>query len=303
MSENLAATVEAVRTFNRSYTPRIGVLDDSFLGTGQSLGAARLMFEIGVEGASVLELRRRLQLDSGYVSRLLRRLEASGAATVEPDPADRRRRIARLTARGRRMLRTLDDRSEQVATRLVAPLSPRQRDELADALAKAERLVRLATIRFEVVDAATSAAQDAVGAYFAEIDARFANGFDPGDALTADVAAYAPAAGGAFVLARSDDQVVACGGLMRVDARTVEIKRMWVHTDWRGGGLGRRMLSSLEEQAAQLGYRRAVLDTNGALVEAIRMYEQSGYTPTERYNDNPYAERWFEKRLRRRRPG
>ncbi len=90
---------------------------------------------------------------------------------------------------------------------------------------------------------------------------------------------------------------MAYGGVQRLSADTGEIKRMWVADDWRGAGLGSRMLRELEALAARLGHTRIVLDTNGTLLEAIAMYERSGYTEIGRYNDNPYAERWFEKAL------
>src|ERR1700749_1190127 len=85
-----------VRRFNRSYTQRIGALEDSFLGTGLPLPAIRLMFEIGSEPGTVRDLRARLGLDSGYLSRLLRRLESDGLVEVTPDLKDRRRRVATL---------------------------------------------------------------------------------------------------------------------------------------------------------------------------------------------------------------
>ena len=72
---------------------------------------------------------------------------------------------------------------------------------------------------------------------------------------------------------------------------------MWVADDWRGAGLGSRMLRELEALAARLGHTRIVLDTNGTLLEAIAMYGREGYAEIARYNDNPYAERWFEKAL------
>ena len=105
------------------------------------------------------------------------------------------------------------------------------------------------------------------------------------------------APGGAFVLARVGDEVAACGGLQRHDDDTGEIKRMWVAPGWRGTGLGRRMLAELERHAAELGYRRVVLDTNGTLDEALALYGSSGYEPIGRYNDNPYAQHWFSKQL------
>src|SRR6478609_6019859 len=143
---------ETLRRFNRTYTQRIGALDESFLGTGRPLGVSRLLFEIGPEGAGVRELRERLALDSGYLTRLLRRLEDEGLVTVAPDPDDRRRRTAALTAAGRRAWSQLDDRSEELARRLVDPLTDRQRARLVDALATADLLVRAATVRLREVE-------------------------------------------------------------------------------------------------------------------------------------------------------
>src|SRR5262245_59690906 len=106
------ATTAVVRRFNRAYTQRVGALDDSFLGTGLPLGTARLPFEIGVAPATAQALRARQGLDSGYLSRLLRRLEDDGLAAVTPDPADRRRRLVDLTPEGRRRWHQVEERSE-----------------------------------------------------------------------------------------------------------------------------------------------------------------------------------------------
>src|SRR5262245_29474494 len=176
-----SAAVEVVRRFNRAYTQRIGALASSFLGTGLPLGAARMLFEIGTGGIGVRELRARLGLDSGYTSRLLRELEHGGLVTVAPDRHDARRRIATLTARGRRRWNEIDGRSDALAGDLLDGLGERQRAQLVDALATAHRLVRLATVAFEVVDPRSPAAVAALEAYFAELDARFADGFEQGD--------------------------------------------------------------------------------------------------------------------------
>ena len=82
-----------LRRFNRAWSQRVGLLDESYLGQGRSLGASRLLFEMGPEGAGVLDLRRRLGLDSGYLSRLLRGLEEERLVDVRRDPADQRRRV------------------------------------------------------------------------------------------------------------------------------------------------------------------------------------------------------------------
>ena len=103
---------------------------------------------------------------------------------------------------------------------------------------------------------------------------------------------------GTFLVAFADDgTVVGCGGVQAHDDETAEVKRMWIHPEWRGAGLGRRLLATLEQHCTALGYTRVVLDTNATLTEAIAMYESAGYSPTEQYNDNPYAQRWFTKHL------
>jgi DNA-binding MarR family transcriptional regulator/predicted N-acetyltransferase YhbS len=279
-----------LRRFNRTYTQRIGALDESFLGTGRPLGVSRVLFEIGSDGATIRALRDRLGLDSGYLSRLLTRLEQEALVAVGPDPDDRRRRLVVLTAAGHVAWRELEDRSERLADRLVAPLTPRQQDRLTEALATADLLIRAATVQLRDVSPSDPAAREAAARYVAELDRRFTHGF----------AVDAPDTEGTFVLATSDGVPVAYGGLRELPARsprTAEIKRMWVHPDWRGAGLGSRMLRHLEAMATARGYDEVVLDTNGALVEAVAMYERAGYRGIERYNDNPYAERFFAKRL------
>src|SRR6201993_1828025 len=136
--------VAVVRRFNRSYTQRIGVLEDSFLGMGMPLGPARLLFEIGIAPAvtqaplTTQNLRARLGLDSGYLSRLLRRLEADGLINVIPDPGDRRRRQVGLTEAGWERWSELERRSDEQARLIVDPLTRRQRERLARALSEAE---------------------------------------------------------------------------------------------------------------------------------------------------------------------
>ena len=286
-----------LRRFNRTFTQRIGALDESFLGTGRALGPSRLLFEIGSgdgTGATVRELRDRLGLDSGYLSRLLRALETDNLVVVRPDQDDRRRRRVTLSRRGRAAWRRLDDRSEELAERLVAPLSQRQRERLTEALATADRLVRAATVRLDETAPTDPRAVAAMAAYFAEIGDRF--GFETGDAWQHDAASMA-APDGFFVVATSDGEPVACGGVQRLPDGAAEVKRMWVHDDWRGAGLGARLLRHLEERARARGHAVVRLDTNDTLVEAIAMYERAGYRSIERYNDNEWARCWFETRL------
>jgi DNA-binding MarR family transcriptional regulator len=280
--------VAVVRRFNRSYTQRIGVLEDSFLGLGMPLGPARLLFEIGAAAArgslTTQALRERLSLDSGYLSRLLRRLEADGLIRVIPDPGDRRRRQVILTEPGQESWKELERRSDDQARLIVDPLTERQRARLARALSEADLLVRAATVTFEPADPASPVGRDVVGRYFAEIGRRF--GFDPSGETEKDSKLLVPPTG-VFVVAVSDGEPVACGGLQAIaplasgpltgELRAGELKRMWVHDDWRGAGLGSRLLRHLEDQARGLGHDVVRLDTNAALTEAISMYERAGY--------------------------
>lgn len=147
-----------------------------------------------------------------------------------------------------------------------------------------------------MVDPRSDDAVVAMTAYFDELSARFTDGFDPADTLVADAPAMREPTG-SFVVARIDDVVVACGGMRQHGPTTGEIKRMWVHPDWRGIGLGHRILQRLEHAVGAAGYVRVVLDTNESLTEAISLYERSGYRQIARYNDNPDAMHWFEKHL------
>jgi ribosomal protein S18 acetylase RimI-like enzyme len=143
------------------------------------------------------------------------------------------------------------------------------------------------------VDPGSPAVAAAVDRYYAELARRFATGFDP----ASYGAGSAADPGQRVVLATRADVVVGCATLRPLQERVVEIKRMWVDPQVRGVGLGRRLLVHLEGLAVQDGCRAIRLDTNGALTEAIALYERHGYRRIPRYNDNPYAEVWFEKLL------
>src|SRR5438094_8552885 len=117
------AMVEEVRRFNRTVSERIGALNDHFLGGERPLGEARLLWEIGTDGCEVRLLRSRLGLDSGYLSRLLRSLEADGLVEVTASGSDRRIRVARLTAAGRAGRAAPDERCDNLARSLLDPPS------------------------------------------------------------------------------------------------------------------------------------------------------------------------------------
>src|SRR5215831_17027635 len=117
--------IESVRRFNRTVTQRIGALDESFLSRGRPLGQARVLWEIGPGGTRVRTLRSRLGLDSGYLSRLLRALEADGLIVVSAADGDRRVRAVRLTQAGLAEHAELDRRSDDMASAILGPLTAR----------------------------------------------------------------------------------------------------------------------------------------------------------------------------------
>jgi DNA-binding MarR family transcriptional regulator/GNAT superfamily N-acetyltransferase len=294
--------IAQVRRFNRLVTQRVGALDDRFLGGARPLGASRLLFEIGEAGADLRGLRLRLGLDPGYLSRLAKGLTRAGLVRAGASDADRRVRVLRLTPAGRREVREMNLRSDRKARELLGPLTSRQREALTAAMAEVHRLLRAAGLVIERVDPASSVARSCVAQYFAELDRRFENGFDPGTALHVDARDLVPPRG-AFLLASVDGEPVACGSLKPLGPRVGYLKRMWVAESARGLGVGRRLLAALEAQARALGFRTLRLETNKALREAIALYRSAGYREVEPFNDEPYAHFWFEKRLPARRPG
>ena len=160
-----AELVAAVRSFNRTVTERVGALHDHYLARDRPLGEARLLWEIG-DGRDLRTLRAALGLDSGYLSRLLRALEADGLVTVTADEADRRVRVARLTAVGKDEREALDRRSDDAAAAILAPLTERQQQRLVAAMAEVSRLMRAGAVEIEAVDPTHPDVQPCFEAYF-----------------------------------------------------------------------------------------------------------------------------------------
>lgn len=291
-----AALVGRVRRFNRTVTQRIGALEDGYLARGRPLGQCRVLWEIGPGGSEVRQLRSRLELDSGYLSRLLRALRADGLVAVEPDPRDARVRRVRLTPAGLAERAELDRRSDALAVSILAPLSGRQRDRLVAAMADVERLLTASSVRVDVADPGDPGARRCLEAYFAELARRFDSGFDPARSIPATDHELTPPAGLLLVATLHGDPV-GCGALKFPAGAPAEVKRMWVSPTVRGLGLGRRILSELEARAAARGVTTLRLETNRALTEALRLYRTAGYREVPAFNDEPYAHHWFEKTL------
>jgi DNA-binding MarR family transcriptional regulator/GNAT superfamily N-acetyltransferase len=292
----LQSQVERLRSFNRTVTASIGALDDHFLGRDMPLGEARLLWEVGKAGVGVRELRARLGLDSGYLSRLLRSLERQGLVETGPDPTDARVRRIRLTPAGMDERSELDRRSDALALSVLEPLPEDDRERLATAMAEVERLIVRSQIVITQEPATSADVRWCFGQYFAELDRRFETGFDVGRSNRADPADLTPPAG-LVLVARIRNDPVGCGAVKLHPDGVAELKRMWVSPRVRGQGLGGRMLRELEGHAAANGSTLVRLETNRSLREAIALYRRSGYVEVPAFNSEPYAHHWFEKRL------
>jgi DNA-binding MarR family transcriptional regulator/GNAT superfamily N-acetyltransferase len=290
------AMVEQVRRFNRLVTERVGALNDRFLGRSMPLGEARLLWEIGLDGCEVRLLRSRLGLDSGYLSRLLRSLEAAGLVQVWANPADARIRVAGLTRTGRRERAALDKRSDKLAKSLLAPLTAEQRERLVAAMRDVERLLIAAIVQISPVDPEDRDARYCLAEYVAELNRRSSRRFDPSVGATALPHELRPSAGQFFVV-YLHGEAIGCGGVKHHTNAPAEIKRMWLAPQARGLGLGRRLLETLEGCAREGGARCAHIETSAVLTEALSLYRSSGWVEVAPFNDEPFADHWLEKQL------
>jgi DNA-binding MarR family transcriptional regulator/GNAT superfamily N-acetyltransferase len=286
--------ISCVRRFNRAVTSEVGALDTSFLGRGRPLGAARVLNAIGQGRSDVAEIRDYLGLDSGLMSRLLRGLEEEGLIETMVHPEDARRRVATLTRSGRREFKAYEALSNAQAEALLA------RHARPDALLAAMDMIGTALgvgrSAVQEMDPKSAEARYCLGEYYGELARRFEQGFEVARSRDPD-ASDMRRPRGAFLVAISDGLPIGCVGLKGTRGEFAEIKRLWVAPSARGLGLGRRLMDAAECAARQLGIAMLRLDTNSALPEAGQLYRTSGWREIARFNDDPYPDLFFEKRL------
>ncbi len=165
-------------------------------------------------------------------------------------------------------------------------------------MAGTERLIPVSQVRIEITDPRDAAARYCLRSYFAELGRRFDAGFDPARSISAsDEEMTLPH--GLLLVAYLLGAAVGCGALkLHGDTGIAELKRMWVASDVRGLGLGRRLVERLSAEAVSRGMLTLRLETNRSLPEAKHLYETSGFVEVEPFNDDPYAQHWFQKDLR-----
>jgi DNA-binding MarR family transcriptional regulator/ribosomal protein S18 acetylase RimI-like enzyme len=286
--------IEQIRRFNRIVTLHAGALEHSYLQRGRPLGEARLLHEVGSDGIDVRSLRERLDLDSGYVSRMLRSLESQGLVETAAHAGDGRVRRVVLTPRGMAERAIYEALSDELAASFLEHLVPAQRDRLVSAMAEVERLLRAGAVEVRLEKPGSAAARWCLDQYFAELSARFDVGFDPARSNPAQPKEMTPPRG-FFYVAWLDGAPAGCGALKMGEKGTGEVKRMWTAPSARGLGIARRVLRCLESKAREEGLLRLRLETNRALVEAQALYRSEGYQEVEPFNTEPYAHHWFEK--------
>lgn len=287
--------VAQVRRFNRAVIKWITSFDRDPEDDGLSSDERRLLYEINEHGAALPTLVSKLQLSSREVSVLLAALEEAGLVHVHRDTPDGQSQLARLTSSGIAVLRAEERRADEAAEGLLAVLNAPQRERLVIAMRQVERLLRASAIVLRVSDPYSSQFQLCMDAYFAELADRY-GGFDPSLSRPLALEQMVPPAG-VLVMAYHGEHPTGCGALNFLSDNTGSIKRMWVSREYRGLGIGRRILDELERQARRNGVRLLRLENRHELYEATQMYKQFGYQEVEPFNDEFYADHWYEKSL------
>ncbi|HEY7362175.1 MAG TPA: helix-turn-helix domain-containing GNAT family N-acetyltransferase [Streptosporangiaceae bacterium] len=275
--------VAAVREFNRFYTGVIGLLREGLLGTPYSLTEARVLFELARDDAVELaDLRRWLDIDAGYLSRLLARFEADGLVSRTRSPADGRRQVIGLTGPGRAVQADLDARSGAQIRALLAALAPDGRQRLAGAMASIREIIGPApppaafVLRPPVPGDLGWVVQRHGALYAAEYgwDASF-------EALVARIVADYAARGDhrreAAWIAELGGEPAGCVFCMRKTDTTAQLRLLLVEPRARGLGMGGRLVAECVSFARRAGYREMVLWTNDVLHAARRIYQRAGF--------------------------
>lgn len=282
-----AGRVRAVREFNRAYTNVIGLLRGGYLDSPYSLTEARLLFELahpaetGRGGSEISALRRSLDIDAGYLSRILARFEADGLVTRKRSDTDARRRVIALTSAGEHALHALDQGSAEQIGALLDQLTEADQQRLTAAMATIREITgprdrppafvlrspRPGDLGWVVQRNGAIYAQEygwdaSYEALVARIVADYAGRADPREAGW---------------IAELDGAPAGCVFCMRKDDRTAQLRLLLVEPGARGLGLGERLVAECLAFARRAGYSDVVLWTNDILTAARRIYQRFGF--------------------------
>lgn len=279
--------VRALRAFNRFYTQRIGILDP-YLGSAFSLTEVRVLYELAHHApCTASELVRRLLLDAGYLSRILRRFAAEGWLERTPAPTDARQQMLALTQEGRSVFEPLQQRSREEAAGLLAALAPAQRAELMAALQRAQALLSPETAQAR--SARTIVLRDPrpgdmgwVVQQHGELYWREYGWNAEFEALVASIVAgmmkhHDPAWERGWI-AELDGERVGSVFVVRKSKTVAQLRLLILTPAARGLGLGGRLTDECIAFARGKGYRKMVLWTNRNLDAARAIYARRGFT-------------------------
>ncbi len=285
------ARIAAVRRFNRFYTRQIGVLRKTFLDSPYSLGEARVLHEIANGHApTASEIGRALDLDAGYLSRVLRNFEKRGLIARKASARDGRQSHLTLSARGRKAFAPLNRRSQSDMGAMLEKLSAADQTRLIAAMNTIETLLG--------GDACAPAAQPAARHYrlrapapgdfgwvikrHAELYAQEYGWTAPFEGLCAQIIAdfankFDKTRERGWI-AEMDGENVGCIFLAKETDEVARIRLLLVEPKARGLGLGARLVDECVRFARRAGYRKITLWTHSVLTAARHIYEKAGFT-------------------------
>jgi DNA-binding MarR family transcriptional regulator/GNAT superfamily N-acetyltransferase len=273
--------IEAVRRFNRFYTRQIGVLQEGLLQSPFSLTEARVLYELAARpGVTASELAADLELDAGYLSRILRGFGARGLITRTRSEVDGRQSHLRLTERGAMVFAPLDQASRREVGTLLGRLSEPQQSDLLRAMGRIEAALGAPAPPCILRPHRPGDMGWVVhrhGALYAEEygwDERF-------EALVAGIVArfierYQPARDRCWI-AEQDGANLGSVFLVEHDVEVAKLRMLLVEPSARGAGIGARLIAECERFAREAGYRRITLWTNSILLAARHLYRKAGY--------------------------
>lgn len=287
--------IDTIRHFNRFYTRRIGVLQEGLVDSTFTLAQSRLLWELAhADGLTATDLARALELDPGYLSRLLTGLKERGLIKGTRSTGDGRQQHLALTAGGRRAFAPLDTRSRADVAALLATLGEPQLHQLLASMATIERVLGEPAPRAEPCALRPHRAGD-IGWVVSRHGALYSGeyGWDLRfEALVARIAAD--------FIDRFDAQREACwiaerggiplGSVFLMQARdkatqvpidgTAQLRMLLIEPTARGSGLGKRLVDQCTRFARQAGYRKIMLWTHADLFAARAIYAKAGYVIT-----------------------
>jgi DNA-binding MarR family transcriptional regulator/GNAT superfamily N-acetyltransferase len=294
MDQSMQRQADVVRQFNRFYTVHLGLLRGRYLDTDYSLSESRILYELSQNpGCTANQLRNKLDLDAGYMSRLLRSLTERGLVKGARSEQDKRATLLTLTPHGNATIDDINRQSSAETVRMLNQLGETQRAELLEAMRKVRDILSPPAV--SVIRASAAQLEDArhlLHEYFNVIGVVLRDD-------DAAIRAFLNDASSAMWIAYVDGAPAACAAMRPLPevAGAAECKRLYVADNFRRRGLAEALMQALETHAAEAGHQAIYLDTKDDLIGAIKLYDRLGYERCERYNDNPQATIFMRKRL------